>query len=47
VNHADYRLDMTENGEFSWPFRPIFVADQTTVYDMGKLKTALCAVVHG
>ena len=47
LNHVDYRLNMTGNGEFNWLFRPIFVADQTTAYDMGKLKATLCAVVHG
>jgi ATP-dependent Clp protease ATP-binding subunit ClpC len=47
VSHADYRLDMTGNSEFVRLFEPIFVPDQVTAYDMGKLTAALRAVAHG
>jgi ATP-dependent Clp protease ATP-binding subunit ClpC len=47
VNQADYRLDVTRNGEFSRLFKPVFVLDQVTSYDMGKLKATLRAVAYG
>jgi ATP-dependent Clp protease ATP-binding subunit ClpC len=47
VNHVDYRLDMAGNGEFGRLFTPVFVPDQVTAYDMGKLKATLRTVTYG